>query len=110
MIKKLYYPEFADVVPCRVELSGELNEDGELEPVGVWEGKVNYSQTSKRVQDKEGMWVPLSGVVRVKGDIFPAVQAITGTVIINGAKMDITHAAKVRNPDGTVNHTKLELM
>lgn len=110
MIKKLYYPAFADVVPCRVELTGELNEDGELEPAGVWEGKVNFSQTSKRIQDKQGVWVPLTGIVRVKGDIFPEVQSITGTVIINGTKMDISNASKIRNPDGTINHTKLELM
>lgn len=110
MIKKLYYPDFADVTPCRVELAGELNEDGELEPAGVWEGKVNFSQTSKRVQNKDGMWVPLSGVIHVKGDIFPNMSSCAGYAYIDGTKMEISKLDKIRNPDGTINHTRIELM
>ena len=110
MIKKLYYPAFADVTPCRIELAGEINEDGELVPVDVWEGKVNFSQTARRVQDKEGMWAPLSGIVRVGKDIFPGKLSYTGYVTIDNVKMSIVSVSKPRNPDGTVNHTKLELM
>ena len=109
MIKKLYYPSFADVTPCKIELAGELNEDGELEPAGVWEGRVNYSQTSKRVQNSDGLWVPLSGVIHVCGDIFPNLPNLAGYAYIEGNKMEIIKLDKVRNPDGTINHTRIEL-
>lgn len=110
MIKKLVYPKYFDVTPVIVYLVDGINEDGEENIIDTWTGKCNYSETSKRVQDKDGQWIHLSGVVHVCGDIFPNAGKIIGHVLINGQTMDIVGSSRPRNPDGSVNHTRLELI
>ena len=108
---KLPYPKFADVTPCEITLSGGLSEDGESTVLESWSGKVNFSEKAKRIQDKDGRWVQLSGVIHVGGDILPGVIFTEGTVAIEGYPIrTIVGYARPRNPDGTVNHTRLELI
>lgn len=110
MIKKLLYPSFFDTVPIDIFLV-KISEDGEEVVDKEWHGLCNFSETNKRVQNSKGLWVHLSGVVHIKGDIFPDVPLITkGYVIFNKQKINIWNASRPRNPDGTVNHTRLELM
>lgn len=108
---KLRYPEWADVTPAKIVLEGESTLTGEPEVLQEWEGLVNFSEKAKRVQDSDGRWVQLAGVVHVKGDILRDVPFIRGTCTIEGYRTrTITAINRPRNPDGTVNHTRLELV
>lgn len=109
MIKKLLYPSFWDTLPIEVFIV-EMNEDGEEVVSSSWAGKCNFSETNKRIQNDKGLWVHLSGVVHIKGDIFPEKSVISGYVVFNGRKITISNASRPRNPDGSVNHTRLELL
>lgn len=108
---KLRYPEWADVTPCKITLEGEPQNDGSPSIVLEWEGKVNYSEKAKRVQDSDGRWIQLAGVIHVKGDILADVPYIRGTVDIDGLQTrTIIAISRPRNPDGTINHTRLEVV
>lgn len=108
---QLPYLDAFDVTPCRIVLQGGMSEDGEPETLGDWQGLVNFSERVRRVQNKDGDWVQLSGVIHVKGDILPGVVFKTGTAEVEGyGKRQIISYTRPRNPDGTVNHTRLELM
>lgn len=79
--------------------------------VATWSGKVNLSEKVKRVQNKDGQWTQLAGVIHVCGDILPGVIFTGGTVSIEGYPLRTINAySRPRNPDGTVNHTRLELI
>lgn len=111
MAGKLPYPRYADVTPCTIVLHGGMGESGEPAEIARWSGKVNLSEKVKRVQNKDGQWVQLSGVIHVCGDILPGVIFTGGTVSIEGYPLrTIVGYSRPRNPDGTVNHTKLELI
>ena len=70
MIAKLPYRSVWDVTPCTIRLNaGGYTEDGEPMEAHSWTGKVNFSERAGRIQDKDGVWVKLSGVIHVKGDI-----------------------------------------
>lgn len=108
---KLPYLNIWDVTPCSIAIEGGMSEDGEPLTLASWSGKVNYSEKAKRVQDKDGRWVQLAAVIHVKGDILPGVVFTGGKVTITGFPVrTITGYSRPRNPDGTVNHTRLELM
>jgi len=111
MTGKLPYLNIWDVTPCSIKIEGGMSEDGEPVELASWSGKVNYSEKAKRVQDKDGRWVQLAAVIHVKGDIIPGVVFKGGVVTITGLPArTITGYARPRNPDGTVNHTRLELI
>lgn len=111
MIAKLPYLKQWDVTPCKIELSTEFGEDGGPEITATWEGLVNFSEKVRRVQDADGQWVQLSGVIHVKGDILPGeiFEDGTATVAGYGAKRILSYT-RPRNPDGSVNHTRIELI
>ncbi|NLJ65670.1 MAG: hypothetical protein GX337_09880 [Christensenellaceae bacterium] len=111
MIAKLPYLDAWDVTPCEIVLHGGLGDDGGPEEVGRWKGLVNFSEKARRVQDKDGQWVKLAGVIHVKGDILPGVQFTEGTAKIEDfPARKIIGYSRPRNPDGSVNHTRLELI
>lgn len=107
MIKKLPYMDWFDVTPVNIYLTAQ-DEDGEEVVVNSWNGKVNFSETSKTYQTTDGQWVHLTATIHVKGDIFPTTPVISeGYVLYNGQKMQIVDVDRPRNPDGTVNHTRI---
>ena len=110
MVKKLKYPAFADVTPVKITLVSGLDEEGEPIKVGEWSGKCNYSEKSQISVDKDGKKVVLAAVIHICGDIAPSLPAIDGSVEINGITRNIHYASRPRNPDGSVNHTRLELV
>lgn len=108
---KLLYPEKADVTPAHIVMEGETQADGSPSIVQEWEGLVNFSEKAKRVQDSDGRWVQLNGVVHVKGDILRDVPFIRAYCIVDGSQpRSIVSISRPRNPDGTINHTRLELI
>lgn len=113
MIGKLPYFDWWDVTPATITLAGEgMNEDGVPNQAIEWSGNVNFSEKARRIQNADGLWVNLSGVVHVKGDILPGVISKTGTVQIKGYEQSFTIISinRPRNPDGTVNHTRIEVI
>lgn len=71
----------------------------------------NYQDTAKRVLTKEQKLVQISGTALFPGDIAPDVPAITGgTLTVFGVERRILQGMKARNPDGSVNYTRLDVI
>ncbi len=71
----------------------------------------NYQDRAKTIFTKEKKEVTMTGSLYFRGDICPESPVISGgEVEIFGVKRQIVLGMKARNPDGTVNYTKLELM
>jgi hypothetical protein len=76
-----------------------------------YEGFCNYQDKGKTVLTAEKKLIQLSGVALFTGDIFPELSVITsGEIIIHGCSRRIYEGTKARNPDGTVNYTRLDVM
>ena len=107
--KRLYYPKWFDQTPLKVSLT-QQNEDGENVVFFVWEGKGNYQENVENQKTTEGEYEHISGIIRSKGDIFPGIpECSSGFAEINGSEVEILRTVRVRNPDGTINHTKVLL-
>ncbi len=108
-MKLPYFKRLWDVIDATITLYGGLDEDGGVETVGSWTGKVNLSERVRRVQDGNGQWIALSGVLHIEGDVLPGVQFDNGEVVIDGVSRRIISYSRPRNPDGSVNHTRIEM-
>lgn len=88
----------------------EIDEDGA--PLGALSVNAvcNWQDSAKTVRTDQTHFVQLSGVALFPGDLCPALAAISaGTVTVHGVERNILRGTKARNPDGTVNYTRLEL-
>ncbi|MEG0377590.1 MAG: hypothetical protein RR579_06320 [Eubacterium sp.] len=97
--------------PIEVTIYGEgLDEDGApVEHLHI-STTCNFQDGAKQVMTAEKQLVTISGVALFTGDIAPELAVISaGSVLIYGEKRSIYKGTKARNPDGTVNYTKLEL-
>lgn len=86
-----------------------ITEDGE--PI-TYDGsfKCNYQDSAKTILTDEKKLVQITGRAFFVGDIFPDVPTLSGgEVVIFGEKRMIESGMKARNPDGTVNYTRLDL-
>lgn len=113
MVGKLRYPRWADVTPATIVLTGGPSQFGDDEILLTWEGKVNWSEKSQKVQDKDGNWIKLSGVIHVEGDLLDGIEddVTGGRVTIAGfVDREINAISRPRNPDGSVNHTRIEVI
>ena len=99
-------------IPIRVSLESEdLNDDGAAEVIFEKDLSCNYQNSSKKVLNGQKEYVQISGVALFNGDIAPDISDISiGSVVVFGEKRRIASGRKCRNPDGTVNYTRLELM
>lgn len=71
----------------------------------------NYQDTAKTVLTKEKKEVQVTGTVYFRGDISPEVAVISsGTVVVHNEERAIVTGMKARNPDGSVNYCRLELL
>lgn len=71
----------------------------------------NYQEKAKTVLTAEKKLIQVSGTALFPGDIAPDVPAISGgTLEVFGVKRRIAQGTKARNPDATVNYTKLEVV
>lgn len=110
------YPCLVPKRLCRTDIhvrieSEELTEDGG--PIILFEDdlKCNYQDSSKRVLTVEQKIIQISGTAMFTGDIAPDVPAIAGgEVTVFGETRRILQGMKARNPDGTVNYTRLDLI
>jgi hypothetical protein len=88
-----------------------ISEDGE--PLKAFEADLlcNYQDNAKTVLTAEKKLVQLSGTAMFPGDIAPDLPTLSGgTVIIYGVERRIFQGMKARNPDGTVNYTRLDVI
>lgn len=110
------YPCLVKKSMCKTEISASIAPEGTgnygvpLESVS-WSGKCNYQESAKTVLTEQKKIIQVTGTVLIPGDIVPSMPTISGgTVIILGATRRIALGVKARNPDGTVNYTRLELV
>lgn len=104
-------PERTCITPITVMLTNGVTESGAPKEIIIKDKKCNYSEKTKQVLDAERRLVTLCATVLMNGDVAPEIKAIEGYVSVDGsAKLLIARSERPRNPDGTVNYTRLELM
>lgn len=98
--------------PVRVTIYREgIDEDGAPLTALTMETTCNWQSSAKVVRTDETHMVQLSGVALFSGDLCPELAVISaGKVEVFGGVRDIFRGSKARNPDGTVNYTRLELI
>lgn len=97
-------------IHVRIE-SEELTEDGGPQILLEGDFECNYQDTAKRVLTAEQKLVQITGTAMFPGDIAPDIPVISGgEVIVFGVARRILQGMKARNPDGTVNYTRLDLI
>ena len=112
----MIYPDLVPEKLCSTDIhvrieSEELTEDGGPVIILDEDLKCNYQDSAKRVLTAEQKVVQISGTALFHGDIEPDIPAITGgEATVFGVTRRILQGTKARNPDGTVNYTKLELI
>lgn len=96
--------------PCTVHLTNGTGEDGAPLTAAKLSLKCNWQDKPRQVMTPERQLIQISGTALFDGDIAPAVEVLTGTVTVCGREWTIHQGSKCRNPDRTVNYTRLELM
>lgn len=87
-----------------------IDEDGAPVEGARFEGMANWQDRVVETYGEQRAETEVRAVVYVDGDAFPGMAVIAGgEVEALGERRAIVAAAKARNVDGTVNHTRLEL-
>lgn len=99
-------------IPVTVTLYAENSgEDGEPVQAYTFEGLCNYQDSAKSILTADKRLVKISAQLYFIGDIAPDMPNISdGEAEVFGTVRKITNGMKARNPDGTVNYTRLDLM
>lgn len=110
------YPKLVRKEQCKVPIkviiySEDIDKDGAPVTNIEYSALCNYQSSAKRVLTEKQEVIQLSAVALFPNDFCPDLPEITaGEVVIMGEKRRIYKGAKARNPDGTVNYIKLELI
>lgn len=96
--------------PCRVVLTEGTGEDGEPIVRADLSLKCNWQDKPRQVLNAERQLIQLAGTALFDGDIAPELEILSGEVEIYGRLWTIHQGSKCRNPDGSVNYTRMELM
>lgn len=110
MLYKLLYPRHLDTTDVKIDVTDGMNVDGTPKVILTYAGKCRFNESHKLIRDVDGKLIMLEGRIYIGEDIAPNINVIEGNVEINGVKYQIYKASRPRNPDGSVNHTKLELI
>lgn len=71
----------------------------------------NYQEEARTIFTSEKKLIQVSGIALFPGDIAPEVPDISGgTLEVFGVERRIAKGIKARNPDQSVNYTKLEVV
>ena len=104
-------PDCVCTTSITLTLTNGVTERGAPDEVILEDKKCNFSEKMKQVLDAERRLVTLSAVALFNGDIAPNLKTLEGYVFVDGGpQLLIFRAERPRNPDGTVNYTRLELM
>lgn len=108
------YPELVPdrvcTTPVTVYRTNGLNPDGSKKKTVTFEGKCFHSEKSQQKLNAEKQLITLSGEALFNGDIAPDSPTIDGYAEMGGKEYKINDSEKAKNPDGSVNFTRLELM
>lgn len=109
------YPQLVPDRVCKTPITvfreGGLNRDGSPKRTVIFEGKCNYSEKTIQRITADKQLVTLNALALFNGDIAPDSDTIEGEVsVLSGIRRRIYASQKCRNPDGTVNYTRLELI
>lgn len=98
--------------PIHIVVNQEgISEDGEPLKALEIDTMCNYQDKAKKVLTEQQQLIEIEGTALINGDIAPQLPSISnGTVVVNGVERRIYRGTKARNPDNTVNYTKLELV
>lgn len=109
---KLPYLRQWDNTNVIVTVTSGINDNGAPNVVVTYTGLCNLREKTKTVRKSDGQYVTLNGSLTIGTDIAPGVEVLAGHVQVNnGTKTwKIDNGVRVRNPDGSINHTKLELI
>lgn len=100
---------------CKTDIEVKLEQEGvsrygEPLPTVCWTGKCNYQDTAKTVYTSDKKAVTLSGCAYIPGDIASGLPVISGgSIRVFGVTRRIFRGMKARNPDGSVNYTRLDV-
>ena len=104
-------PKIAFTTPCHIVINQEgITEDGEPLKALELDAKCIFSEKARQIMNAEKKLVQLEGYIIIDGDIAPNILITDGTVIIYTKAYKIYRSERPRNPDGSVHHTKLELI
>ncbi len=110
------YPCLVNKKLCKTDIHLEIRPEGvdkrgePFSPVIV-DAKCNYQDSAKTVLTAEKKLVEITGTALFPGDIAPGLPVISGgTARICSVERRILKGTKARNPDGSVNYTKLEMI
>lgn len=110
------YPCLVPKRLCRTPVTVEIEQEG-IDKYGeppesiVISGLCNYQDSAKTVLTAEKKLIQLSGTALFPGDIAPELPSVSGgTVKVNGVRRRIFQGMKARNPDGSVNYTRLDVI
>ena len=110
------YPKLVRKENCKTDINIVLYGEGSTEdgePIIALDTnlKCNYQDKAKRVLTAEKVIIQITAEAYFVGDIAPELAVISGgQVTVFGETRSIYQGTKARNPDGTVNFTKLEIM
>lgn len=111
--------KYPDLVPkrlCKTPIhvhleSEEINTQGEPAQVLDLDLMCNFQDKAKTILTVEKKLVQITGCAMFCGDIAPGFPTLSGgTVTVFGQERRIEQGMKARNPDGTVNFCKLEVI
>lgn len=103
-------PDKVCTADCTITQTAGLNRDGSRKTEIVYTGKCNHVEKSHQKLNADKQLITLSGTALFNGDIAPDRAVIEGTALISGKTYVIFSSEKAKNPDGTVNYTRLELI
>lgn len=87
-----------------------IDEDGAPVTGVSFSGLCNYQDNARRIATNDKVETDLTGTAFFDGDIAPNLSVISGGEIeIYGDKRLIVMGEKARNPDGSVNYTRLDI-
>lgn len=119
-------PQKYCTTPVRVVFLGAIDIEGQETVVGTYSGKCNLSQKTKQRVTADKRLITIEAVALFDGDIAPNLLQPKGLLYVtetdsqNGEGEEtlepenkpyrIFSYTKARNPDGTVNYTRLDLV
>lgn len=110
------YPCLVPKRLCKTPVSVHLESEGVTnlgEPAQTLELELmcNFQDRAKTILTAEKKLVQITGTAMFPGDIAPDMPSLSGgTVTVFGQTRRIEQGMKARNPDGTVNYCRLEVV
>lgn len=97
-------------IPITIALTDGIDEDGAPKVADTVETLCSCNGKGGWSVDGNRQMVRYTCTVLIPGDIAPQLEHLTGWADLLGKTLTIHTADRARNPDGSVNFTKLELM